>query len=214
MILVLLLMLFASVSYSEEEIVVKPIHTLQFGQICHKPEMYSIVTVRYTASMLDGKPIRNLEPQHSFQLDVNKGIKGMEKVVKDMCIDEKVQAIIPSAMAYGKEGHPDLGIPPDTDLMMEVELLDFKHGSKPSDTFSKIDENGDEKLSEVEVIEDMLLQMHIDFEFKSRNGEHARVKKLEKEVHEIGKNFLDKLDTNGDTFISRKEWSVFNHDEF
>ena len=117
-------------------------------------------------------------------------------------------------IAYGKEGHPDLGIPADTDLMMEVELLDFKHGTKPSDKFYKIDNNGDGKLSEVEVIEDMLLQMHIDFEFKSRNGEHARVKKLEGEVHEFGKNFFDQLDANRDAFLSRKEWSVFDHDEF
>jgi len=68
-------------------------------------------------------------------------------------------------------------------------------------------------LSEVEVIEVMLLQMHIDFELKSRSGEHARVKKLEGEVHEIGKNFFDQLDTNRDAFLSRKEWSVFDHDE-
>ena len=175
--------------------------------------MYSIVTVRYTASMLDGKAL-NLEPQHSFQLDLNRGIKGLEKVLKDMCIDEKVQAIIPSKMAYGKEGHPDLGIPPNTDLMMEIELLDFKHGSKPTDKFSKMDDNLDGKLSVLEVIQDMLLDKHIEFQFMSRNGEHARVKKLEREVHEIGQNFLNHLDTNEDTFISRKEWDVVHHDEF
>ena len=199
-----------------EEIAVKPIHSLQLGQICHRPEKYSIVTVRYTASLLNGQPIPDLEPKHSFQLDVNRGIKGIEKVVKGMCIDEKVEALIPSAMAYGPEGHPDLGIPEDADLLVEIELLDFKHGSKPMDAFSHVDTNLDGKLTESEVIEEMLKQKHLDFEFMSRNGEQARVEKLEMEVHEVVNNFINIVDKDGDSYISRKEWANHfpNHDEF
>lgn len=61
-----------------------------------------------------------------FQLGAGRVIKGWEQGVAGMKVGGKRTLIIPSALAYGKRGAGSGKIPPDSDLIFDVELLDVK----------------------------------------------------------------------------------------
>jgi FKBP-type peptidyl-prolyl cis-trans isomerase FkpA len=61
-----------------------------------------------------------------FQLGAGRVIKGWDQGVAGMKVGGKRTLIIPSELAYGKRGAGGGGIPPDSDLIFDVELLDVK----------------------------------------------------------------------------------------
>ncbi len=61
-----------------------------------------------------------------FQLGAGRVIKGWEQGVAGMKVGGKRTLIIPSALAYGKRGAGGGEIPPDADLIYDVELLKVK----------------------------------------------------------------------------------------
>jgi FKBP-type peptidyl-prolyl cis-trans isomerase FkpA len=61
-----------------------------------------------------------------FPLGKGKVIKGWDQGVAGMKVGGKRTLIIPSALAYGKKNMGDGAIPPDSDLIFDVELLDVK----------------------------------------------------------------------------------------
>jgi FKBP-type peptidyl-prolyl cis-trans isomerase FkpA len=61
-----------------------------------------------------------------FRLGAGQVIKGWEQGVAGMKVGGKRTLVIPSGLAYGKRGAGGGEIPPDSDLIFDVELLDVK----------------------------------------------------------------------------------------
>ncbi|MBY0525821.1 MAG: FKBP-type peptidyl-prolyl cis-trans isomerase [Gemmataceae bacterium] len=88
-----------------------------------------VVEVHYTGWLKkDGKKFDSSldrgEPL-SFKLGAGRVIKGWDEGVAGMKEGGKRKLIIPSELAYGKRGFGDV-IPPDAELIFEVELLKIK----------------------------------------------------------------------------------------
>ena len=86
-----------------------------------------VVVVHYTGWLTDGKQFdssRGGEP-FSFKLGVGEVIAGWDEGVTFMMAGGKRKLWIPAALGYGRRGSlPE--IPPNADLIFEVELLAIK----------------------------------------------------------------------------------------
>ncbi len=89
------------------------------------PGIGAIVSVHYTAALLDGmifdSTLQNATPA---QVNIGQVIPGWKEGLSTMKRGEKRTLIIPPELAYGTVGYPGV-IPPNSYLVIEVELLDF-----------------------------------------------------------------------------------------
>ncbi|MDQ1919663.1 FKBP-type peptidyl-prolyl cis-trans isomerase [Massilia pseudoviolaceinigra] len=74
---------------------------------------------QFDSSLTRGAPLE-------FVLGTGRVIKGWDQGVMGMKVGGKRTLIIPSYLAYGKRGAPGGGIPPDADLIFDVELVNVK----------------------------------------------------------------------------------------
>ena len=86
------------------------------------------VSIHYTGWLLDGTKFDSSldrgEPL-KFQIAGGQMIQGFDEGVRGMRIGGKRKLRIPWAMAYGEAGRPPV-IPPKSDLVFDIELLDVK----------------------------------------------------------------------------------------
>ena len=86
------------------------------------------LSVNYTGWLADGKKFEdalNKRKPFKFVLGERRVIKGWDVGLEGMQVGGRRQLRIPSSMAYGMGGHPP-SIPPNADLIFEVDLLDVK----------------------------------------------------------------------------------------
>jgi len=82
------------------------------------------VSVHYTGTLLDGTKVDSSLDRgrpFGFTLGADMVIKGWNQGVLGMKVGEKRRIVIPSTLAYGPRGRP--GIPPNSTLVFEIELL-------------------------------------------------------------------------------------------
>lgn len=88
--------------------------------------------VYYTGKLMDGKVFESNADDSPFKFTLGKKevIPGWDEGFKLMSAGEKGVFIIPAKLAYGKYGSKDedgnYTIPPNTDLIFEVELVSVK----------------------------------------------------------------------------------------
>ena len=58
----------------------------------------------------------------TFKLGAGAVVPGWEEAVKQLCVGEKANCVIPASLAYGSKGVQGL-IPPNSKLYLELELL-------------------------------------------------------------------------------------------
>jgi FKBP-type peptidyl-prolyl cis-trans isomerase FkpA len=86
---------------------------------------YKPLAVKQHGRKFDSSLDAGREPLE-FQLGAHQVIKGWEQGVQGMKVGGKRTLIIPSELAYGKRGAGGGSIPPDSDLIFDVELLKVK----------------------------------------------------------------------------------------
>jgi FKBP-type peptidyl-prolyl cis-trans isomerase len=93
------------------------------------PKQGQAVVVHYTGWLTNGKKfdssIDRGEP-FEFQIGVGDVIQGWDEGVMTMRVGGKRKLTIPPELAYGSRDIGDGLIPPNSTLIFEVELLDFK----------------------------------------------------------------------------------------
>ncbi len=86
------------------------------------------VTVHYTGYLTDGKvfdsSIKRDDPI-KFEVGEGKVIKGWDEALLRMKKGEKYRLVIPANLAYGEKGAGGV-IPPNAELIFDVNLIDFK----------------------------------------------------------------------------------------
>lgn len=86
------------------------------------------VKVHYTGTLVDGTKFdSSVDRGQPAEFPVNGVIKGWTEALKMMKEGSKYKLTIPSELAYGPMGRP--GIPPNSVLLFDVELLEIKKAS-------------------------------------------------------------------------------------
>ncbi len=94
------------------------------GSLCGGPD--STITVRYVGTLPDGTVFDSTPPAQPAILPLNRLIDGWREGVPGMRVGGKRRLTIPAELAYGGRGlkiADTYVIPPDTDLVFEIELL-------------------------------------------------------------------------------------------
>ena len=89
------------------------------------PKDTDIVKVHYTGTLTDGTKFDSSRDRNEpAEFPVNGVIPGWTEALQLMKVGSKYKLAIPSELAYGPQGRP--GIPPDSVLLFDVELLAIK----------------------------------------------------------------------------------------
>lgn len=92
------------------------------------PKSGQMVVVHYTGTLTDGKKFDSSVDRgqpFAFKIGVGQVIKGWDEGVMSMKIGGKRKLMIPANLGYGARGAGDV-IPPNAELIFDVELLEVK----------------------------------------------------------------------------------------
>lgn len=89
-----------------------------------KPKSTDVVKVHYRGTLLDGTEFdSSYKRGEPVEFPLDQVIKGWTEGLQLMTVGSKYQLFIPAALAYGEPGNR--GIPPNSTLQFEVELLEI-----------------------------------------------------------------------------------------
>jgi hypothetical protein len=88
------------------------------------PKMGQTVTVHYIGKLENGKEFNNSYGGRPVDFTLGEVIEGWNEGLSTMKVGGKRRLFIPSNLAYGSRGRP--GIPPNSNLIFEIELLGIK----------------------------------------------------------------------------------------
>jgi FKBP-type peptidyl-prolyl cis-trans isomerase FkpA len=88
------------------------------------PNINSTVEVLYKGYFLDGDVFDQTRNNKSIEFRLSQVILGWQEGIQLMSAGEKGTLLLPSALAYGPRGNS--GIPPNSVLAFDVELLSFR----------------------------------------------------------------------------------------
>jgi FKBP-type peptidyl-prolyl cis-trans isomerase FklB len=95
------------------------------------PTIADTVTVNYRGTLLDGTEFdSSYQRGQPATFQVGGVIRGWTEALQMMPVGSKWKLFIPSELAYGEQGNR--GIPPNSTLIFEVELLDTKTPTPPA----------------------------------------------------------------------------------
>ncbi|XP_014781656.1 FK506-binding protein 2 [Octopus bimaculoides] len=109
--------------------------------------------VNYKGYLENGKIFDDSTKQKDpfeFQIDGGTMIKGWQLGLKGACVGETRKLTIPPKYAFGEYGNP-AGIPGNSIVTFDIEIVSIEDGPEIPDTFSLIDANNDKRLSKEEV---------------------------------------------------------------
>ncbi len=88
------------------------------------PKAADVVKVHYKGTLIDGTPFdSSYDRGQPAEFPLNGVIRGWTEGLQLMKVGGKSRLFVPSDLAYGPQGRP--GIPPNSTLIFEVELLDI-----------------------------------------------------------------------------------------
>jgi len=120
--------------------------TIKEGSGYQKPNDYASATI-ILSGKLDGKVVIE-ESSITFNIGESEDPKitnGVEAAVKKMTSNEKSRFTMSPKYCYGVEGNKDLGIPPNSSLVYEIELASFEKAK------AVYEMDGGEKLEQAEI---------------------------------------------------------------
>jgi FKBP-type peptidyl-prolyl cis-trans isomerase len=98
-----------------------------------RPSKGQLVVVHYTGLLPDGKKFDSSRDRgEPFEFPVGEGvvIRGWDEGIARLHVGERARLIIPPNLGYGAAGAPPT-IPPDADLIFDVELIAIKGDETP-----------------------------------------------------------------------------------
>ncbi|HEX4880069.1 MAG TPA: FKBP-type peptidyl-prolyl cis-trans isomerase [Limnobacter sp.] len=96
----------------------------QRGNGSEKPKPTSTVTVHYEGTFLDGKVFdSSIRRGETISFPLNRVISAWTQALCEMVVGDRAVIFCPSATAYGSRGAGP--IPPNTDLIFDVELFEI-----------------------------------------------------------------------------------------
>ena len=92
-----------------------------------KPTLESDVTVHYRSSLTNGREFdSSFARGEPVNFKVNQVIKGWQEILPMMQSGATWQIFVPSEMAYGERGNPQIGVGPNAALIFDINLVDVK----------------------------------------------------------------------------------------